>query len=1053
MVSQAAQTNGVDGKRRLVKSLSEAARYEGMDFEIYDLDGLPTPPPPPAKSIPQVLPLYPKEHSIWNFHPYSHTFHPLHNGESSESIKSEVIHRCKCYTRSDSPKDILICSPSRSRRFLTKTMSEGEILLDKRKALSMATGYMDVDINGHRHEEDVIEPHCVNECSYDLSHTRIFSQESLGEDTDEDVFHEHLLCSNISRQPEEQKLSFPEESDLKAYESHNFKQDFKNEHNFIDKLKSKQLEEINLLKVNTQSSKVQESPTSDTAPTEEVSPVEASCMTDISSTHEIGDHLEESVSESQVTVLQKLTTQSGASPHCASDSENGSFHLTDISSTATTPSTKHKSTPIGESFDEDLEEETQRFRFTSVAVGGSNLSSISDEQTSISENVISDSSQVGVSLSLGSGDVITTIAEPISNKITYNQNNDTRNKEKIIEKIVQELQEGDFVASIHARLNEVRKIASPESDSSSSHFTEQETSRSPASAGTNTITSKSDLSRTDSHTNTDQSETSEDYMTATENSTEILETRRILLAEERHVSSPPRLDYILEDEALSSKFISPGSADTASNLQELHEISECSSIGIGHTNDFDTAQDLTSPDGDTTTSASYHIEIEEGGSIVSQLDNFSSSPKNFSPLKVSHAKKNINDLEGLDIDNEDIKTINKIKSTKSIKCDISKVNKQEIEAKMEPIKKIYVEENAPKDSFQGFSKFTEEKKKEERKETSEREEENLDPEITRRQSLTEEEREKLKSEMKLNFPPGVTMYGPNLEWDETDSKSEDEKNKSEEIKSKKLVKMHATSDSDAVVSTDIVQEKQKRDKQSEARTWNEKVKRQSEEITTPGMVRSPAMHEGFRLEEWTPIRTPSTPETFLGIDTSDESYDEEKVLLKGIKLEKKSRERSRASSGITEDKISSKAKDTSLGQYDRKKENYKKSLNDLENSEKSRKSLTSSHEKLQSSLRPEKMNASHIVIETAHPPSKSSIVYPGDVRRRSGDLSVGFWSRNSKEGLRADERLLGPGDNLRKADSLRSFSPGSDNVFLGGSNEQIDGSRMHLCLQVTCFKI
>ncbi|RXG73830.1 hypothetical protein Avbf_00057 [Armadillidium vulgare] len=1033
MVSQAAQTNGIEGRRRLVKSLSEAARYEGVDYEIYDLDGLPPPPPPPAKSIPQVLPLYPNEHALWDYQDYhAHSFHSLQNDESSESIKSDSISRCKCQSLRDSDEDILICSPTRApRRSLTKTMSESEILTDKRKALSYASGYMDVDLSTHSGEEDIIEPLCVDECSYDLSHSRIFSQESLGEDTDEDVFHEHLLCSSMSQQPSaggERRMSYPSENERKVFQSAATQSD----ENISQSLSYQQYQERNL-QVNV--SPV-ESLTSDNTPVEEVSPIETSCLTDTYSPHEIGDHMEESVSESQVTVLQKLSFQTGTSSHLASDSENGSFHLTDPSSAATTPSAKHKNVAVGEAFDEELEE-YENMKRNASAVNTLNLSPMSDDLTSISENVISESSQIAQSLNT-SNELDRGIKTTVDNDFSTLSSTDSfkaRNKydkeKKVLEKVAQSLKDENFASSMQARLSEVRKLTSPESDSSSSHFTEQETSRSPASAGTNTITSRSDLSRTDSHTTTtDHSETSEDYITATENSLEVIENRRILQPEERHVSSPPRLYYILEDETSTPKYYKTVPPDSVSAQHESHEVSETSSIGVGPSSDFDTAQDLTSPDGDTTTSASYHIDNEESGSIISQVENFCISPNSSSSPKRQSKKNSDKDADDISVENYEIRESIKA-SLRKASLDLSAVKAEmEIstqEIKTGAVKKRYSTGKISKEDSRRYSKYFDDSE--------------MDVGNVRRHSLNEEEREKLKSVLKLNFPPGTTMYGSSTGWEEETSTDQHIIEKSTDARSKKAVTIPSDTNEQNTQPTET--NDKNKEKISEAPPWNEKVKRQTEELSTPGMVRSPAMHEGFRLEDWTPVRTPGTPEGVVDADTSDDSY-EEKIKLKNAKIDKIFRERSKTPCILKEEKA--KKRDSAFTQYERRRETHKKHSTEIVTN--SDNIYSSSHETLLSSPHLEKMPMEPKFIDTsAHPIPKSSIVYPGDMRRRSGDMSVGFWNRNLEENMRVNGHLLGPGDNLKKAESLRSFSPGSDNVFLSASHEQLDGSRTHLCSQ------
>ncbi|KAK8394652.1 hypothetical protein O3P69_005844 [Scylla paramamosain] len=866
MISQGAQTNGDGGRRKLVKSLSEVARYEGLQYEIYDLDDLyyPQEQPSLARTLSDGPPPCPPRFSTYDI--------PLDEGPPPPPpLKFRQNY-----------DEIFDVSPRKPRRgLLQKTLSEGEILSERRKALSMASGYLEVDINGYSdNEEEVIEPQCVDEVARDLSRSRIFTPESFIEEEEE--FHENMLHKEIlpSLSSYERKLSqISTDSELKTFDPNEFRTE---EHlrGQLVALSLDSLVEVGPCLTDSGSQILEGSIPRDNSPM-----LCAGTPSESAGGVEFGDHLEESMSESQVTVLQRAVVPS--SQIITSDSENGSFHLTDHSSAATTPSTRHKNIHAAGSFEEDLEDDLlPRLRVTNLVHSTTTLSSIEDEPTSISENVVSDSSQGPVTNSTTSSEVDKAICGSTDNDYSSIRSGESMTiksetveeeefegeiviEENMMARLVQELKGGEMAYHMPIKTDfrdDARRLASPESDSSSSLFTEQETSRSPVSGTTNTMTSKSDLSRTDSHP-TDQSETSEDYVTATENSMHDHEVRRSYFMEERHVSSPPRMDDIYEDEALTPKILSPEMSDVLAGFHDHHELSDIAEAVSSVASDFETAQDLTSPDGDTTTSASYYIDH----SLDSDPGTETKGKPELAPKPTLLPKSDKSDK--ISPSRESLFEADEIPGQDDEEVVVRRREKNSEESRTGAIKKRYsAGSKVAKDDNRRYSRYFEDNDKGELSEV-------------RGQgypaSWSEEDREKAKQTMKLDFPPGVTMFGEAPAWTDADSLKLDAEKKLRVFeKPKKSVKIDLASVEDLQAMRSANETMAEKDSEAPAvemrqtKVKHDKVKRKSEEVTTPGMVRSPAMHEGFRLEDWTPVRTPVTPDRSLDVDSSDDSYSE-----------------------------------------------------------------------------------------------------------------------------------------------------------------------------------
>ena len=923
MVSQAAQTNG-DGRRRLVKSLSDGTCQDGFDYDVYDVDDLPPPPPPPQHPIPLYMPMYPEEfQALWQYP--KHYCQVMHNGKSSESISSEVIHRCHCHSRSDSEDDVHIISPNSGRRLLTKAISEGEMLQDKRKALEFASGYMEIDLPCDIHrEEDVIEPLCVDEGSYTLSDSRIFSQESLVEDTDEDVFHEQFLCSNLSRQSSgERRYSYPSDHELMTFD----------QEDDLDQRLRDQLDRISpeAIKPQVSMSQLIDHPVNVDHFIEEASPVEGSCLTDSISLLDC-DHLEESISESQVTVLQKLPN-----PSQATDSDNGGLH------TDTLP--KKKAISQGGSFDEELDEEASR-KFTSLLCS-SQLSSIDDEQVSISENLATDCSQV------------TMAAERQDTNMPFDEYYDRVNltsSKKRDEQLFNKF-------AYNSEAYETRKLTSPESDSSSSHFTEQETTRSPASTNTNTVTNRSDLSRGDSHPNTDHSETSEDYVTATENSSNYETKEKFLQLDQIIMSSHPRMDDIIENEMLSANIGTTSLTETLVKLVDLDP---------------------------TVVHHNMNMVCHEAGK------------GNYSPTQSSFIKEKIrSDTPDIPVSKGNI--LSRIIETNLSSLALSEnFEGRHIKDMSRPLNE---QVHTIKDDQHLFIQ-------------------DKNSNINRRESFSKEERELILSEMKLQFPQGVTMFSGSTCLDEA-SVINDEK-------------QYRKYTADMRHSTEKSKTKHFNHKNKSSYDNNSKHERSKNQVeaSTPGMVRSPAMHEGFRLEDWSIVRTPGTPDPLLDIQSSDESAKDPRTVLRNNRLEKK-KDRKKLKENFSH---TSEHKPLKIHkEHEKSKEHSADYLLELEEKTKlnSTKAINNRYGQTAS------------VLEVSIPRGGTPTVVGS--RRRSGDLMEMSWNQRSTERFQTAGtmgHLLGPEDVLKKAESLRSFSPGSDNVFLGGSNGRSNESLNNFCYQV-----
>lgn len=856
MVSQAAQTSGglcTDGHRRLVKSLSEAANSEGIHYDLYDLDTL----NPLSRGRPEIR---------------------MHRAPSFDVAEEDYsTSQLETKDHSQSSDVFLEESPVRYKRgVLHKTLSEGEILQEKRRAMTLASGFVDVDINGyHGSEEDLIEPQCVDECSIDLSHSRIFSQESLleEEDLEEESFHENILVDDSEECTCDRRISvISSDSDMKSADMNELRKE-----NHLPY-------QLEVISAEVPPTLEEESP--------DISPVDAPSL------HDALDGCEESVSESQVTVVPRKLGFSGSGQLVTSDSENGSAHLLE-------PSGKSlyvkQNSLHGSSFEED--EEPVRLRVPGARTSTTNLSSISDEQTSVSDTVITENSHGLASPSstssecdkaiasstddygsVVSGDSMTVKSDGFDHEF---EDQDLIIEENYMERLVQELKGSEFSPSkLQTKIPETRKMVSPESDSSSSHFTEQETSR-----ATNTVNSKSDLSRTDSHPINDnsQSETSDDYVSATDGSSNDVESRRnVINLDERHVSSPPRMEDIVEDEIVTPKILSPETnktyVDACENTEAINS-------------DFETAQDLTSPVSDTTTSASYHVDYCEEFDRVPELrfkpelppKNSATLPKpivppkpeRFSPCRESRERP-------LKLDANKAVATGPLPDTSlqqpiELSLRTNTVNKPiiEIDNRTDIISK---RSQTPSDINLNQRDDTENKRfsryfdldSNTTEDSADNQGDGEDSDSENQQDLwSEEEREKLKLGMKLNFPPGVSMYGevPH-QWHKGMKENDIKKLKIYEGKPKKSVKidLNDSKKSSRSRSQSPKESQNSRSPVSDRKVLKEKPKcKTPEEVTTPGMVRSPAMHEGFRLQDWTPVRTPVTPDKAIDFDTSDDS--------------------------------------------------------------------------------------------------------------------------------------------------------------------------------------
>ena len=809
-----------EGHRRLGKSLSEAANCEGIHYDLYDLDRFPQARHHEIKI--QRVPSFDLAEDEYRLSPYD----VRDNSGSSEVFLEE------------SPKKY-------KKSVLHKTLSEGEILQEKKRAMILSSGYVDVDINGyHGSEEDLIEPQCIEECSVDLSHSRIFSQESLIDEDleDEECFHENFFTDEGARASSEgRRVSVvSSDSDMKSVDG--------------NELRNENLLQHQLDVISSEAPQVLEDESPD------VSPIELPSIQDPL------DAFEESVSESQVTVVQRKFGYGGSGYVLTSDSDNGTIH------TGKTLYVKQNSLH-GSSLEEEDDEDVSKLKEPTTKMNSTNLSYISDEQTSASDYVISESSQGRASPSSTSSEYDKAIASSTDeyssiisgDSMTVKSDGFDRDfedqdliiEENYLERLVQELKGSQFTTSqIMQKSPSLRKRISPDSDSSSSHYTEHDVSR-----GTLTVNSKSDGSRTDSNITASRSETSDDYITANDGSSNDVDNKRPIPYDERHVSSPPSMEDIVEDEVVLPKYKSQSQLKSLAIKTESND---------GMNSDFETALDLTSPVSDSTTSASYNIDLHEDFEKVPEKQNkpdlppklghallkrptVPAKPERFSPGRES--KERPLKLDGNKAamirtisDNSAItRSVNMSMQSNCLKNNqenTNRVNKQSLSRTVSNMENkrfsryFDIDSTTPEDSCDNHG-------------------DGEDSDSENQQDMwSEKDKVKLKLGMKLEFSSGT---------------SESRKQKLSENKLKKSVKIDIIENKNALVTNSINYITQS-PIPSDRKTAIEKSKTKTpDEATTPGMVRSPAMHEGFRTQDWTPLRTPGTPEKLIDLDTSEDS--------------------------------------------------------------------------------------------------------------------------------------------------------------------------------------
>ena len=841
MLCQEALMNDVvygDGHRRLVKSLSEAANTEGIHYDLYDLDKYPN-----ARPI----------HNIRMQRP------------SSSDLAEEESYRLSPYDvreHSGSSDVFMEQSPIKYKKsVLHKTLSEGQILQEKKRAMTLSSGYVDVDINGyHGSEEDLIERHCVEECSVDLSHSRIFSQESLidADIEDEECFHENMFTDDGGASSSEgRRVSVvSSDSDMKSVDVN----ELRNENHLQHQLDLISSEAPQILE--------EESP--------DVSPIE------FPSIHDNYDGCEESVSESQVTVVQRKFGFGGSGYVLTSDSENGSNQVPEYS--GKTLYVKQNSLH-GSSLEEEDDEDVRKLRIPSSTT---NLSNISDEQRSVSDCGITDSlheraspsstsseydkaiaSSTDEYSSIVSGDSMTVKSDGFDRDF---EDQDLVIEENYMDRLVQELKGSRCPPSAAVRKSpNSRRRASPESDSSSSHLTEHEASR-------KNVTSKYEISRTDPSTDQSRSETSDDYVSANESNSNDAESRKNLPFDERRVSSPPSMEDIVEDETLTPVLVGSEYYKSIVNNVENND---------GVNSDFETAQDLTSPTSDSTTSASYHIDCCEEYDKMSDhrfkpdlppklihphlpKPTAPNKPERFSPCRESRERPlkldgNKAIMTRTVSDSSSIKHVKDpsthIINAKNSQQSFQQNNKQNICRTMSNM------ENKRFSRYFDIDSATED--------SCDNHGDGEDSDSEHNKALwSREEKSKLKQCMKLDIPIGTSLYEEISISSNKNKMIEVRKQKISDKKLKNAVKINTNdcnliqrsrsqSPKDNGACTTTANDRKANKDRSKSKT--------PEEVTTPGMVRSPAMREGFRMQDWTPLRTPATPDKAIDLETSEDS--------------------------------------------------------------------------------------------------------------------------------------------------------------------------------------
>ncbi|CAG0880351.1 unnamed protein product [Darwinula stevensoni] len=217
------QTNG--GHRNLVKSHSELGHFEDIQLRVYDLDtGLVKsqdfviPPPSDLDQLLAAASSTSMEHSCES---------PLRINPEYREIK-----RMKEY------KEIFIDfqpQEKAKRHVLTKTLSEGDVLCGRKQALTLATGYINVDLDRVKSEpdEDFIERCIVDSEDYTQPAMKqseeFFAQHrsrsaATGKSDSEEEFHESYFIDTysdtyIKEEEEDEDVASSESSAKKQQES------------------------------------------------------------------------------------------------------------------------------------------------------------------------------------------------------------------------------------------------------------------------------------------------------------------------------------------------------------------------------------------------------------------------------------------------------------------------------------------------------------------------------------------------------------------------------------------------------------------------------------------------------------------------------------------------------------------------------------------------------------------------------------------------------------------------------------------------------------------